>query len=190
MTFSKQRLQLTSGAADSSERRSDKQPCKRDGVNVCFTSLQERWEEWGLVFFLPPPSIHRNPEAAESRLSPRWGIHKVQQMKTKRFQLPLVAGNGSDFYWGGHLTGSSAGHAAPVLSELQRLFLQCHLSSAAHISIQANLIPSNIQLHLERKQMDDRNWQGFPLLIIMIIFWPVKKCQQIVKMFIIIVSIS
>lgn len=148
MTFGKQRLQLTSGVADSSERRSDKQPCKRDGVNVCFTSLQERWEEWGLGVFLPPPSIHRNPEAAESRLSPRWGIHKVQQMKTKRFQLPLTAGNGSDLYWGGHLTGSSAGHAAPVLSELQRLFLQCHLSSAAHISIQANLIPSNIQLHL------------------------------------------
>lgn len=101
MTSSKQRLQLTSGAADSSERRSYKQPCKRDGANVCFTSLQERWEEWGLVFFLPPPSIHRNPEAAESRLSPRWGIHKVQQMKTKCFQLPLVAENGSDLYWGG-----------------------------------------------------------------------------------------
>lgn len=82
---------------------------------------------------------------------------------------------------GGHLTGSSAGHAAPVLSELQRLFLQCHLSSAAQISIQANLIPSNIQLHLERKQTDECNWQGFPLLIRKIIFWPVKKCQQLVN---------
>lgn len=29
-------MQLTSGAADSSESRSDKQPCRRDGVDVCF----------------------------------------------------------------------------------------------------------------------------------------------------------
>lgn len=96
-------------------------------------------------FFANPHHPNTETQKLQSRLSPRWGIHKVQQMKTKRFQLPLAAGNGSDWRWGDIWQGFRL-DMQPPSSTSSTLFLQCHLSSAAHISIQANMILSKMQL--------------------------------------------
>lgn len=128
------------------QRPSDQQPFECDGVNVCFwvcvfMSLQEKVGRMGSFSSTHTVYSPSNPEAAESRLSPRWGIHKVQQMKTKCFQLPLAAGNGPDLYWGTFDRVFSWPCSSCPLRAAETFFLQCHSSSAAQISIQANLIP-------------------------------------------------
>lgn len=76
------------------QRHSHKQPCKRDGVNVCFYfPFRKRWEEWAPFFCRRPPllpvQLPKTREAAESRPSPAWGIHKVQQNEDKTLPAAL-----------------------------------------------------------------------------------------------------
>lgn len=104
-------------------------------VSVCVLRLSRKKVRRmvSLFFFQPPPSSHWDPET-ESRLSPRWGIHKLQQMKTKCFQLPSAAGNGSAV---GVISGMSdrvcSRSCSSVLAGLQRLYLHCHLSAGGRI---------------------------------------------------------
>ncbi len=127
-------------------RRSDKQPCKHDGVDVCvstcvFMSLQERWEEWSLFSTLP--FIHWDPEQSLD-LAPDGGFINCNKWRQnasscpQRLGMDLLSGS-----YGGTFDKFVTGHAAPS-SPSCRLYLQCHLSSAAFISIQANLILTNI----------------------------------------------
>lgn len=97
--------------------------------------LQEKVGRMGSFFCRRPPllPVHlpKTREAAESRPSPAWGIHKVQQNEDKTLPAAL-----SKLRYG--LKWGNVGqvvHAAPVLYGMQRLSLQCHLSSAAHIGI-------------------------------------------------------
>lgn len=84
----KQRLLM----ADSSDRVTSS---PANIMKMCVLLLSRKGGKNG-VFFANPHHPNTETQKLQSRLSPRWGIHKVQQMKTKRFQLPLAAGNGSD----------------------------------------------------------------------------------------------
>lgn len=166
------------------QRRSDKQPCRRDEVDVCFCVSVCFYVSPGKVrrmesFFFPPSSIQWNQ--AESRLSPRWGIHKLQQMKTKCFQLPLAAGwewlcSPAHIETGDIWQGPQPVMQLSVLCELQRRHFSC--SVIYHQQQHALAYRSDPVTYSTLSPDKHKPVVRFSRLVV----WFVK-CQQTVKMF-------
>lgn len=142
------------------------------------------------VFYLSPGKVRRiesffYPHRAFTESldwAPDGGIHKLQQMKTKCFQLPLVAGGEwicSPVYLlgGGHLKESSTGHAA--LSSLS-----CREDTFPAVSFIIRSMHSYTAKELGFIRAASTNYFHYSFifwLFSQLIIWFVK-CQQIRKM--------